>query len=147
MIQNLTTGALRKEKRIWKQKNFLERQNFPIIFVEKLHLKIFRTNSKPNEHSWDADGFGDKHTLEPVCQVMRAAVKLSQGAKTNQKICSTPKEYLDQTTYIQPSVNWKPLDFFSRKFNGRDDTQFACTRQPDLKSCRQRKETKEVDKS
>ena len=57
--------------------------------------------------------------LEAIFLVMRAAVKLSPGAKIMEINCFTPKEYFGQTTYSPTNSHWKARECFSKQSNGR----------------------------
>ena len=67
--------------------------------------------------------------------------KLSQNAKTNEKNCSTSKEYLGQTTYLRPSVPLKALNCFSRQSSGYHEAQLTyivCAKEKSFQMSRQR---------
>ena len=49
---------------------------------------------------------------------------MAQGKNNWKKKGSTSKEYISQTTSLQPSVPWESLDSFPRQPSGSQEAQF-----------------------
>ena len=72
-----------------------------------------------------------RHTLEAILQVMRFVVRYRKGQNQMKKNCSSSKEYLDWTTYLQPSVTRNAFNSFSRQSSEHHEAEITFFVQPD----------------
>ena len=107
-FQKLTTRALSKEIRTWKQKHF-KSIAFSIIFLEKLDWKISCATRRQHWDWWDAEVQWGTHTWGRF-PGDESRNNSSQRIKFFEENWFTSKEYLGLTTNLRPSVYRKTLD-------------------------------------
>ena len=99
-IHKLTTTVSSREIRICKEKIFQRSRVFSKIFVSKIDWKILGAKPKSHKHWRDGEGFEETHThLEAIFQMMRAAAKISQRAKTIEILFRAYTFQIDHSNY------------------------------------------------